>query len=172
MSKVTQILTEEDYDRALTRMNDIFQAEIGTPDGDERDALFDLIEEYENEHYPIEPPSIIGAIEFYMDQQGLTEDDLIPLIGSRQKVVEVLSGKREITASMARALHKHWGISVEIDVQPNENEHSTSKGHPILEIVERAKANMPKHLQPEDVPTDAAKNYRHYMYGWPKESDR
>ncbi len=117
MAKVTQILTEEDYDRALTRMNEIFQAEIGTPEGDERDALFDLIEEYENEHYPIDPPSVIGAIEFYMDQQGLTEEDLIPLIGSRQKVAEVLSGKRDITISMAQALHKRLGISAETLLQ-------------------------------------------------------
>ena len=117
MAKVTQILSEEDYDHALTRMNEIFQAEIGTPEGDERDALFDLIEEYENEHYPIDPPSVIGAIEFYMDQQGLTEDDLIPLIGSRQKVAEVLSGKRDITMSMAQALHKRLGISAETLLQ-------------------------------------------------------
>ena len=99
MPKITQILTEADYDRTLARMSEIFQAEIGTLEGDERDALFDLIEEYEDEHYPIE-------------------------------------------------------------------------GHPVLEIVARAKASIPKHLQPEDVPTDAAKNYKHYLYGWPKESDR
>ena len=113
MVKVTQILTGEDYDRALARMDEIFQSEIGTPEGDERDALFDLIEEYEDKHYPIEPPSIISTIEFYMDQQGLTENDLIPLIGSRQKVAEVLSGKRDITVSMARALHKRLGVSTE-----------------------------------------------------------
>ena len=117
MAKVTQILSEEDYDHALTRMNEIFQAEIGTPEGDERDALFDLIEEYENEHYPIDPPSVIGAIEFYMDQHGLTEGDLIPLIGSRQKVAEVLSGKRDITIPMAQALHKRLGISAETLLQ-------------------------------------------------------
>ena len=61
--------------------------------------------------------------------------------------------------------------SVEPSGNPSENEPSSSKGHPVLEIVERAKANIPKHLQPEDVPTDAAKNYKHYLYGWPKESD-
>lgn len=117
MEEVSQILTEEDYDRALARMNEIFQAEIGTPEGDERDVLFDLIEEYEDEHYPIEPPGAIGAIEFYMDQHGLTEDDLIPLIGSRQKVAEVLSGNRDITVPMAQALHKRLGISKETLLQ-------------------------------------------------------
>ena len=66
--------------------------------------------------------------------------------------------------------------SVSKSVEPNGtaggNEPSSAKGHSVLEIVKRAKANMPKHLQPEDVPTDAAKNYKHYLYGWPKESDR
>ena len=57
MAKVPQVLTEEDYDRALKRIDEIFQADIGTPEGDERDALFDLIEEYENECYSIGPHS-------------------------------------------------------------------------------------------------------------------
>lgn len=127
MAKVTQILTGEDYDRALTRMNEIFQAEIGTPEGNERDALFDLIEEYENKHYPIDPPSVKGTIEFHMDQQGLTEDDLIPLIGSRQKVAEVLSGKRDITISMAQALHKRLGISAETLMQQTPNQVGASR---------------------------------------------
>ena len=60
----------------------------------------------------------------------------------------------------------------EVLAQASEDESSAPKGHPILEMIERVKANMPKHLQPEDVPTDAAKNYKHYLYGWPKESDR
>jgi len=61
--------------------------------------------------------------------------------------------------------------SVEMDSQPSEDEPSTLRGHPVLEMIERIKANMPEDLQPEDVPTDAAKNYKHYLYGWPKESD-
>ena len=127
MAEIRQILTEEDYDRALARMNEIFQAAIGTPEGDERDALFDLIEEYEDEYYPIESPGVIGAIEFYMDQHGLTEDDLIPLIGSRQKVAEVLSGKRDITVDMAHALHKRLGISAETLLQATPASTGTSR---------------------------------------------
>ena len=56
----------------------------------------------------------------------------------------------------------------DIAAKPAENEISKPKGHPVLEILERVKANMPEHLQPQDVPTDAAKNYKHYLYGWPK----
>lgn len=61
--------------------------------------------------------------------------------------------------------------SIEKDVQSSEDELSDSEGHPILAMIERVKANMPEHLQPEDVPTDAAKNYKHYLYGWSKETD-
>ena len=59
----------------------------------------------------------------------------------------------------------------EADGQSSEDEPSTPKAHPVLEMIERIKANMPEDLQPEDVPTDAAINYKHYLYGWPKESD-
>ena len=117
MVKVNPIRTEEDYDAALNRLSEIFQADIGTPGGDERDALVDLIECYEDRHYPIAPPTAAGAIEYEMDRRGMTPRDLIPIIGSRSKVSEVLSGKREITMSMARALRKRLGIDVERLIQ-------------------------------------------------------
>ena len=115
MVTINPIRTEEDedYEVALARVDDIFEAKPGTPEGDELDILTDLIVMYEDKHYPIGPPSLLGAIEFCMEQRGLTKDDLIPLIGSRQKVAEVLSGKRDITMPMARALHKRLGIPAE-----------------------------------------------------------
>ena len=76
-----------------------------------------MVEAYEDNHHPIGLPSVIGAIEYHMDQHGLTVDDLIPLIGSTQKVAEALSGRRDITIPMARALHQHWGISAEVLLQ-------------------------------------------------------
>ena len=113
MVTVNPIRTEEDYEAALARVEEIFHAKLGTPEGDELDVLTDLIVIYEDKHYPIGPPSILQAIEFYMEERGLTQDDLIPLIGSRQKVAEVLAGKRDITMPMARALYKHMGIPAE-----------------------------------------------------------
>jgi HTH-type transcriptional regulator/antitoxin HigA len=104
------IRNEHDYEAALTRLWEIFQAEDGTPEGDERDILADLVERYEDTHYPIPPPDPVATIEFRMDQAGLTRRDLVPHIGSHAKVSEVLSGKRPITMSMARALHRHLGI--------------------------------------------------------------
>lgn len=114
MVSVRPIPSEEDYEAALARLPSIFQAESGTREGDERDILVDLIERYEDEHYPISPVSPIAAIEFMMDQRSMTRRDLIPLIGSASKVSEVLSGKRDITMAMARALHKHLGIPADI----------------------------------------------------------
>lgn len=117
MVNVSPIRTEADYDDALARIEALFHAESGTPEGDELDILVTLVERYEDEHHPIDFPTAIGAIEFCMDQQGLSQRDLIPYIGSRAKASEVLSGKRAITMSMARALHKHLGIPADILLQ-------------------------------------------------------
>ncbi len=80
--------------------------------------MFDLVEHYEDQHYPIDPLSDpIVAIELEMDQRGLSPSDLIPFIGSSRKVSEVLSRKQDITMPMARALHKHLGIPAETLLQ-------------------------------------------------------
>ena len=117
MVTVSPIRNEEDYETALSRLTEIFQAERGTPEGDERDILSDLVELYESRHHHIGPPDPVSAIEFRMDQAGLTRRDLVPHIGSRAKVSEVLSGKRDITMSMARALHRHLGIPADVLLQ-------------------------------------------------------
>ena len=118
MANIKPIRTEEDYDAALARMDEIFFADDGTLEGDERDILFDLIELYEDKHYPIGPPSdLIAHIEFLMEQQGLTEQDLVPCIGNLSEVAAVLSRQQDITMPMARALHKHLGIPAETLLQ-------------------------------------------------------
>ena len=117
MAAIKPIRTERDYDDALARIEQIFQAEVDTPEGDERDVLVDLVELYEQRHHPIDPPSAIAAIEHEMDQRGLSRRDLIPLIGGTAKVSEVLSGKRDITMTMARALHQHLGIPADVLLQ-------------------------------------------------------
>ena len=114
MVKVNPIRSEEDYDAALARLSEIFQAEIGTPEGDERDILVDLVECYEYKRHPIGiPTDPVASIEFEMDQRGLTHQDLVPYIGSLEKVAAVLSRQEDITMFMARALHKHLGIPAE-----------------------------------------------------------
>ncbi len=115
--KLRSIRTEEEYEAALARIREIFHAEVGTAEGEELDELVDLVESYEDKHYPIGLPDPVSAIEFRMDQANLTQKDLIPYIGSSAKVAEVLSGKREITPSMARALHEHLGIPADVLLQ-------------------------------------------------------
>ena len=112
-----RIRTEEDYEAAMTRIDEIFHAPADTEEGDELDLLVYLVEKYEEERYQIPLPDPISAIEFRMEQQGLTQRDLIPYIGSRSRVSEVLSGKRPITMRMARALHQHLGIPAEVLLQ-------------------------------------------------------
>ena len=117
MYRIRPIRSEEDYKAACARILELMDAEADTPEGDELDVLADLVEHYEDKHYLIGMPSVISAIEFRMDQAGLTRRDLIPFIGSRQKVSEILTGKRDITMSMARALHKHLGIPADVLLQ-------------------------------------------------------
>ncbi len=112
-SMVKPIRNDEDLDETLARIEEIFNAEEGTPEDNELAILLDLVEVYESRTVPIPTPSPVAAIEFMMDQRGLTQRDLIPFIGSASKVSEVLSGKRDITMAMARALHKHLGIPAE-----------------------------------------------------------
>lgn len=110
MANPRPIRTEADYDAAVSRIGDLMDAVPGTPEGDELEVLASLVAVYEGEHVVKELPSPITAIKFRMEQAGLTQRNLIPYIGSRSKVSEVLSGKRDLTMPMARALHKHLGI--------------------------------------------------------------
>ena len=116
-SFIKPIRTEEDHRRALARIDEIFDAEEGTPEGDELEVLVDLVMYYESKTVDIGFPDPISAIRFRMDQAGLTQRDLIPYIGSRSKVSEVLSGKRDLTLSMVRALHQNLGIPADVLLQ-------------------------------------------------------
>lgn len=117
IENVKPIRTEADYEAALSRIDALMNAEAGTPEGAELDVLTDLVELYESKHVPVGYPSPVAAIEFRMEQAGLTQRDLVPFIGSRAKVSEVLSGKRQLTMPMARALHEHLGIPAEVLLQ-------------------------------------------------------
>lgn len=114
MNKV--IKTEKDYLSALKEAERLvaLDPDPGTEDADKLELLVCLIEAYEKLHYPIPLPDPISAIEFRMEQQGLKQKDLIPYIGSKSKVSEVLSGKRPLTLPMIRKLHSGLGISLEV----------------------------------------------------------
>jgi HTH-type transcriptional regulator / antitoxin HigA len=117
MFKMRIIKTEAELRKALARVEVIWDAKKGTPEADELDVLAMLIERYEDEAYPIGLPTPIEAIKFRMEQQGLSQKDLIPFIGSSGRVSEVLSGKRELTLPMIRALNEGLGIPAEVLIQ-------------------------------------------------------
>ena len=108
------IKSEEDYNIALNRIEEIFDAKSGSPEFDEMELLVKLVEIYEDEKYPISAPDPISAIKFRMEQQGLKSKDLIPYIGSKSKVSEVLSGKRALSLNMIRKLNEGLGIPAEV----------------------------------------------------------
>ena len=108
------IKSEEEYNTALNRIEEIFDAKPGTPEFDEMELLVRLVEIYEDEKYPISVPDPVGAIKFRMEQQGLKSKDLIPYIGSKSKVSEVLSGKRSLSLNMIRKLNEGLGIPAEV----------------------------------------------------------
>ncbi|WP_199914800.1 hypothetical protein [Pseudovibrio sp. Alg231-02] len=115
MTFIRPIRTEADYDSALERI-EVLMDEASDDDRsqDELEVLCTLVEAYEAKHHPIDLPDPIDAIKFRMEQEGLSQKDLEPFIGSRSKVSEVLSRKRSLTLAMIRALNKHLGIPAEV----------------------------------------------------------
>ena len=118
MSEIRPIRSETDYEAALAEVERLWGAHSGTPEGDRLDVLATLIDAYESEHHPIDPPDPIEAIKFRMEQQGLTRKDLEPMIGTRTRVAEVLNRKRNLSIGMIRRLHKGLGIPAEVLIQP------------------------------------------------------
>ena len=111
---IKPIKTEADYDAALDRLGDVWDAEPGTAEDDELGVLVLLIDDYEERHHPIEPPDSIEAILFRMDQMGWTRKDLESLIGSRGRISEVLSKTRPLTLPMIRRIHAAMGIPADV----------------------------------------------------------
>jgi HTH-type transcriptional regulator/antitoxin HigA len=114
MAYVKPVRTEEEYEAALARIDALMEAEPDSVKGEELDVLADLVELYESKHVQMGFPDPVAAIEFRMDQAGLSPRDLVPFIGSRARVSELLSGKRPLTMAMARALHEHLGIPADV----------------------------------------------------------
>jgi HTH-type transcriptional regulator/antitoxin HigA len=98
------IKTQAEYKATLGRIDEIFDAKPGTAKGEELELLLLLVETYEDKAYPIDLPDPIAALRFRMEQQGLKPKDLIPNIGSKSKVSEVLSGRRPLSLTMIRKL--------------------------------------------------------------------
>jgi HTH-type transcriptional regulator/antitoxin HigA len=118
-AEVKPIRSRRDYEAALKEVDRLWGAKAGTRDGDRLDVIATLIEAYEAEHYPMDPPDPIEAIQFRMEQQGLTRRDLEELIGTRTRISEILNRKRGLSIGMIRRLHERLGISADVLIRPS-----------------------------------------------------
>lgn len=122
MKALKPLRTEADYEAAIAEIEALWGAPAGTPRGDRLDILATLVDVYENEHYPMDPPDPIEAIVFRMEQQGLTRKDLEGILGSRTRVAEVLNRRRGLSINMIRRLHDTLGISAEVLIRPTQTD--------------------------------------------------
>jgi HTH-type transcriptional regulator/antitoxin HigA len=111
--EIKVIKTDQEYQKALKRLDEIFDAPIDSVEGDEADILSILIEKYEEEHYHIEAPDPIEAIKFRMEQMDLNKTDLAAIIGYKSRVSEIFSRKRKLNLQMIRKLHDRLKIPYE-----------------------------------------------------------
>ncbi|MXV38815.1 helix-turn-helix domain-containing protein [Flavobacteriaceae bacterium Ap0902] len=114
---ISPIRNEKDYQNALNRLEEIFEAKKGTEEGDELEVLSILIDRYENENFPIEMPDPIEAIKFRMEQLGMKQKDLAEVIGFKSRVSEILNKKRKLSLNMIRNLNTELHIPTEVLIQ-------------------------------------------------------
>src|ERR1700693_2903584 len=116
--EIKPIRSGADYKAAMHRMEALWGAAQGTPEGDELDVLATLVESYESEHYPIDLPDPIEAIKFRLEQQGKDYHALVGVIGQRTRVYEVMRRARPSSLNMIRKLHRKLQIPAEVLIQP------------------------------------------------------
>lgn len=116
--QIRPIRTEQDHRAAVARIEKLMSAAPDTPEGDELDVLATLVDAYEARHDALDAPDPVAAIQFRMEQQQLSRKDLEPLIGSRARVSEVLTGKRPLTLEMVRRVKGGLGISADLLIMP------------------------------------------------------
>ena len=110
---ITPIKTKRDYLRTLKEIEGLMTAKRNTLEGDRLDLLATLVEAWEAKHYPLDEPDPVAAIRYHMEQQGLAAKDLVPFVGSRSRVYEVLNRKRRLSLKMIWKLHKGLGVPAE-----------------------------------------------------------
>ncbi len=110
---IKPLKNEQDYEKALERLEVIFDAPINSKEGDEAEILSMLIDNYENEHYPIDAPDPIEAIKIRMEEMNLKQKDLVGVIGGKSRVSEILNKKKRLTVDMIRELEDN--LQLEID---------------------------------------------------------
>lgn len=111
------IKSSKDYKRALARLEEIFDAKPGTPEGDELEVLGILVSSYEDRHFPIGFPDPIEAVKFRMEQLGYSQNDLAEVVGLKSRASEILNRKRKLNLEMIRKLHDALGIPTNVLIQ-------------------------------------------------------
>ena len=116
MKRIRPIKTEADYDDAIIRINQLLDLnpQPNSEEDNQLDILSTLVEAYEDEHYPVLPPDPVDAIKVVMEEKGLDNKELIPLLGSKSRVSEVMNRKKPFTLKMIYNLHKVLGLPLEI----------------------------------------------------------
>jgi HTH-type transcriptional regulator / antitoxin HigA len=112
------IKTQAEYEVALAEIDRLMDAPEGSPDADHLEVLSILVEAYENQHYPIDPPHPVEAIKFRMEQGGMRRKDLEQYIGSRARVAEILNRSRPLSLTMIRRLNTGLGIPLDSLIKP------------------------------------------------------
>ena len=114
---IKPIKTDLDYQNALARLELIFDAKLGSKNGDELEILGILIDNYENEHFPIGLPDPVEAIKFRMEQLDYNQSDLANIFGVKSRASEILNKKRKLSLEMIRQLHSKLNIPTEVLIQ-------------------------------------------------------
>ncbi len=114
MLEIKQVRTEAEYDAALARIDDLIHSAHGSAEEAELVRISDLVIRYEDEHYPMGDPNPHAMLEFILDQQMVTREQLIPLAGGGDALDAMLSEQKAITPELALVLHKRFGVSMEI----------------------------------------------------------
>jgi HTH-type transcriptional regulator / antitoxin HigA len=114
---IKPIKTKKDYQLALARLETIFDAKKGSSKGDELEILGMLVDNYENENFPIGFPDPIEAIKFRMEQLGYSQSDLANVVGLKSRASEILSRKRKLSLEMIRQIHDRLNIPTEVLIQ-------------------------------------------------------
>ena len=130
--EIRPIRSEADYQAALKEIDSLIESQPGTPEGDRMDVLVTLVEAYEAKLFPIpEPDDPVQVLEYYMESRGLSRMDLIPYLGSKERVSEILNRKRGLSLEMIRRLHTGLGIPADLLIGHRaHNINSTNKPRP------------------------------------------
>lgn len=115
--EIKPIKTEQDYKQALERLEMIFDAKKDSSEGDELEVLGILIDQYENEQFPISLPDPVEAIKFRMEQLGYTQNDLANIVGLKSRASEILNRKRKLSLEMIRKIHEVLNIPTDVLIQ-------------------------------------------------------